>query len=271
MFEISLAEWSLRHPLKNGQMTNLDFPKVAKETFGITGLEYVNQYFFDKATDRVYLAELNDRSQEAGTQPLLIMCDREGSLASADKAKRAKAVNNHKKWITAAWALGCHSIRVNAHGEGDRASMTGQMSESLRALCEFADPYDVNVIIENHGGLSSDASWVVEVIKACDHELAGTLPDFGNFVINRKTGEAYDTYKGIDELMPYAQGVSAKCKAFGPDGQETRVDYERLMKIVYGHGFHGFVGIEWGGKDTEYEAGIKACKKLLLKLRDQLA
>jgi len=269
LFDISLAEWSLHKTIFGGKLDNLDFAKTAKEQFGIHAVEFVNQFFKDKAKNAEYLAELKKRAGDLGVKLLLIMIDGEGALGDASLAKRNQAVENHFKWVEAAKTLGCHSIRVNAASGGSYEDQVHRAADGLRALTEFAAPHDINVIVENHGGLSSNGEWLASVIKKVDHKRCGTLPDFGNF--NLGDGKQYDRYKGVTELMPFAKAVSAKSHDFNEAGDEIHTDYRKMMKIVLDHGYHGHVGIEYeGGKIGEAE-GILATKKLLEKVRTELA
>jgi sugar phosphate isomerase/epimerase len=262
LFKISLAEWSLNKTLFGKKLDNLDFPATAKKEFGIEAVEYVNQFFMDKAKDEKYLAELKQRCDDNGVNSLLIMCDDEGHLGDKDDTKRTKAVENHYKWVEAAKFLGCHSIRVNAHSEGTFEEQQKLAADGLRRLSEFAAKLGLNVIVENHGGNSSNGKWLSGVMKLVGLKNCGTLPDFGNF-------DDYDRYQGVVELMPFAKGVSAKSHSFDDKGNETKTDYLRMMKIVLAAGYHGYVGIEFEGGGDEF-AGIRATKKLLERVRDQL-
>ena len=268
LFKISLAEWSLHKALFAKQVDNLDFPRVARQDFGIDGVEYVNQFFMDKSKDQKYLAELLKRSRDSGVRNVLIMCDGEGNLGDPDSAKRTQAVENHYKWADAAKFLGCHSIRVNAGSAGTWDEQVKLAADGLRRLTEYGAKQKLNVIVENHGGLSSNGAWLAQVMKTVDHPRCGTLPDFGNFRI--REGEEYDRYRGTDELMPFAKGVSAKSHDFKPDGEESATDYRRMMRIVLEkHGYRGYVGIEYeGSRLGEYE-GIRATKRLLERIRDE--
>ena len=250
-------------------MTNLDFPVVAKKDYAIDAVEYVNQFFKDKATDAKYLAELKKRCSDNGVKSVLIMCDGEGNLGDADEKKRLKAVENHHRWVEAAKTLGCHSIRVNAYSEGTYEEQQKLAADGLRKLCEFGDKHEINVIVENHGGFSSNGEWLAGVMKMVDHKRVGTLPDFGNFSLGG--GKNYDRYKGVKEMMPYAKGVSAKSHDFDDKGNETHTDYRKMMAIVLDAGYRGYLGVEYeGGKLSEPE-GIKATKKLLEVVRYELA
>ncbi|SHF59349.1 Sugar phosphate isomerase/epimerase [Mariniphaga anaerophila] len=268
-FEISLAEWSLHKTLFANEMTNLDFPRFAAEN-GIKGLEYVNQFFKDKAKDMEYLAELKKICENEGVKSVLIMCDGEGMVGHPEKAEREKTVENHKKWIDAAKYLGCHSIRVNAGSQGSFEEQQKLAADGLRMLCEYGDQQSINIIVENHGGWSSHGEWLAGVMKMVDHKRVGTLPDFGNFIINRETGEEFDRYKGVELLMPYAKGVSAKSNDFDADGNDTRSDYFRLMKIVKDSGYKGWVGIEYEGRELSEKEGILATKRLLERVFESL-
>jgi sugar phosphate isomerase/epimerase len=268
LFKISLAEWSLNRALFAGEMTHLDFPARARREFGIEGVEYVNRFFMDKAQDEAYLAELARRCQDEGVKSLLIMCDGEGELAHADDAERAKAIENHHKWIDAAARLGCHSIRVNAAGNGKPQEVARRAADSLVKLAGYAEPHGLNVLVENHGGISSDGSWLAGVMKLADHPRVGTLPDFGNFQL--EDGEEYDRYRGVRELMPYAKAVSAKSHDFDETGACVETDYPRMLRIVVEAGYHGWLGIEYEGKQLSEPEGILATKKLLERVRDEI-
>jgi len=269
LFKISLAQWSLHKTLFAKEMDHLDFARATKEDFGIEAVEYVNQFFKDKAEDQAYLAEMNQRAADHGVKQLLIMIDGEGNLGDPNLHKRAEAVRRHHKWVDAGKTLGCHSIRVNAASSGSYEDQIYRAADGLRALCEYAKQADLNVIVENHGGLSSNGQWLAAVIQKVDMENCGTLPDFGNF--NLGGGQWYDRYQGIEELMPYAKGVSAKSHDFDQDGNETQTDYVRMMKIVLDAGYRGYVGIEYEGSKLSEADGIRATKVLLERVRQQLA
>ena len=268
-FKISLAEWSLNNSIWDKKLTNLDFPKVAKEEFGIEAIEYVNQFFKSEVDDPKYMAELKKRCEDVGVKSLLIMVDGEGKLGDADGAKRGKAVEKHRRWLEAAKFLGCHSIRVNAASAGGYEEQVKLAADGLSKLSEIGKEYGLNVIVENHGGLSSNGAWLAQVIKSVGMENCGTLPDFGNFRVSKT--EMYDRYKGVAELMPHAKAVSAKSRDFDGKGNDTATDYLKMMKIVKAAGYRGYVGIEYEGRKIGEFEGIKATKKLLERCRKELA
>ena len=271
LFKISLAEWSLHKMLFANELDNLDFPKFTKQEFGIDAVEYVNQFFKDKAQDSAYLQELKTRCEGEGVTSVLIMCDGEGQIGHPDADQRVQTVENHKKWVEAAKFLGCHSIRVNAQSAGSYEEQQKLAADGLRQLCEFADGHAINVIVENHGGLSSNGEWLSGVMKMVDHPRVGTLPDFGNFRTSYEPEEWYDRYKGMQELMPFAKSVSAKSHNFDAEGNETASDYFKIMKIVLDAGYRSYVGIEYEGSELSEKDGILATKALLEKIRDELA
>lgn len=263
-FEISLAEWSLEKSLFAKKIDNLDFPRIAKKDFGIDTVEYVDQFFEDKARDTGYLTELKKRCEGEGVRSGLIMIDTAGPLGDADAAKRAKAVDNHKAWLDAAKFLGCHSMRVNAHGGGSADELRGRVVESCGKLAEHGRSLDVNVIIENHGGTSSDPEWLARVMREVNSPWFGTLPDFGNFP------ESTDRYVAIGKMMPFAKAsVSAKTNKFDAAGTEISTDYPRMMKVVLDAGFRAYLGIECEGAEKAEEEmhHIGMAKAVLEKIR----
>ena len=269
LFKISLAQWSLHRTLYGGKLDNLDFAAVAKKDYGIDAVEYVNQFFKNKAKDAAYLKEMKKRAADAGVRSLLIMIDGEGHLGDPDEAKRKQAVENHYKWVEAAKVLGCHSIRVNAASGGSYDEQLERAADGLRRLTEFGAKHDLNVIVENHGGLSSNGAWLAAVMKKVAHPRCGTLPDFGNFRVSKD--EQYDRYQGVKEMMPFAKAVSAKSHDFDEHGNEKHTDYQRMVKIVLDADYHGYIGIEYEGGTLSEPDGIRATKRLLERVRTELS
>jgi L-ribulose-5-phosphate 3-epimerase len=267
-FDISLAEWSLHKALFKKEIDNLNFAKIAREEFGIGAIEFVNQFFKDKAQDSAYLKDLNQRAKDHGVIHHLIMIDGEGALGDPDVAKRTQAVENHYRWVDAAKFLGCKMIRVNAQSRGTWDEQLKLAADGLRRLSEYGAKAQIAVVVENHGGLSSNGKWLSGVMKQVDHPNCGTLPDFGNFRVSKD--EEYDRYLGVTELMPFAKAVSAKSHDFDASGNEIHTDYFKMMKIVAAAGYQGWVGIEYEGSKLSEMDGIRATKKLLERVHESM-
>jgi len=267
-FRISLAEWSLHRALRAGELDARDFAPLARKEYDLAAVEHVNTFFQDKAVDFAYLADMRKRADDAGVKSLLIMCDAEGELGDADEAARRRAIENHFRWVAAARYLGCHSIRVNAAGQGTPEEVSKRAADSLHRLAEMGERYAIDVIVENHGGYSSNGKWLAATIRAADHPRAGTLPDFGNFRVSAT--EEYDRYQGVAELMPFARGVSAKSHDFDAQGNETHTDYRKMLGIVLAAGYHGHLGIEYEGEGVSEKEGIRLTKALLERVRAEL-
>jgi Xylose isomerase-like TIM barrel. len=250
-FKISLAEWSFHRALGKGEMTNLDFPKIAKTVYNLDAVEYVSTFFKGKAEDTEYLKSLKDTCTKYGVKSLLIMVDDEGNLADTSAAVRQKAVENHYKWVKAAQFLGCHSIRVNARGVGTMDQVQRAAIDGLSKLSDYAAKYNINVIVENHGEYSSNGKWLSDVMKAVNKPNCGTLPDLGNFY-------EYDRYQGVAEMMPFAKGVSGKTYDFDKDGNETKIDYVKMMKIISDAKYKGYIDVEYEGEKLSEPDGVKA-------------
>ncbi|GAB1855397.1 sugar phosphate isomerase/epimerase [Flavobacteriaceae bacterium MHTCC 0001] len=278
-FKLSLAQWSFHKALFAGELDNLDFAAKAKR-FGFEGVEYVSKFFNGKVKDMAYLKEMNSRANAEGQENVLIMVDGEGALADIDEKKRLKAIENHYKWVEAAHFLGCHAIRVNLAGANNYDDGIKAGVDSLTQLSEFAKGSNINVLVENHGGLSSNGDWMHKVFSQIKNKNCGTLPDFGNFCIKkgkkdekgvRPCFEDYDKYRGMQQLLPFAKAVSAKSYDFDADGNETTIDYLRIMRMVKEIGYTGFVGVEYEGYKFPEDKGIELTRDLLLKVGEQLA
>jgi sugar phosphate isomerase/epimerase len=258
-FKISLAEWSLHRALGKGTITNLDFPRITKMTYGLDAVEYVSIYFKGKGEDTAYLTALKDSCTKYGVNSLLIMVDGEGNLADTSLAVRTKAIENHYKWVKAAKFLGCHSIRVNAAGKGTMGQMQAAAIDALSKLSDYAAGYGINIIVENHGGNSSIGKWLAEIMKTVNKPNCGVLPDLGNFY-------EYDRYAGVTEMMPFAKGVSGKTYDFDAEGNETKVDYVKMMKIISDSKYTGYIDVEYEGNKLSEDEGIKASIALVKKV-----
>lgn len=279
-FDLSLAQWSLHKSIRSGAMSSYDFAKVASE-FGFKGLEYVNGLYPDvmnsenKTTAiQAFVEKNNALAKQYNVKNVLIMIDEEGDLSSSEEQERMTAIENHKLWIDAAHKMGCTAVRLNLHGEKEEAKWIKNSIESLTALSEYAAPFNINVIVENHGGKSSNANLLMQVINQVSFSNCGTLPDFGNFCMSENWGslkdnkcnDPYDPYLGVSEMLPKAFGMSAKSYEFDANGDETILDYYKLLSIVKKGGYDGFIGVEYEGEVLSEKEGILATKRLLEKV-----
>lgn len=257
-FKISLAEWSFHRAYENKEWTTMDFPKTAKK-YGLDAVEYVSTFFDGKGEDNDYLTKLKAECARNGVKSLLIMVDDEGDLGDTSSVNLQKAVENHYKWVKAAKFLGCHSIRVNARGNGTMEQVHNAAVKGLGMLADYAAKYNINVIVENHGGFSSNGKWLSDVMKAVNKPNCGTLPDLGNFY-------EYDRYKGVEEMMQFAKGVSGKTHEFDKDGNETVIDYPKMMKIIAASKYKGYIDVEYEGDKLSEPDGVKASIALVQKV-----
>ena len=279
-FDLSLAQWSLHKALFANEVTTLDFPGIARKTYDIGAVEYVNQFFYEKAKNKTFLTELKNRCNDNGVVSSLIMVDKEPELASSDKNVRAAGIEGHKKWIDAATVLGCTAIRINLHGSGTLEQWTNGSVESLRKLAAIGKPLGIKILVENHGGFSSNGKYVADVMRLANHSNIGTMPDFGNFCVRREVPgdlwqspcvEQYDIYQGVAELMPYAGAFSAKSFNFDDQGNESGIDFLAMFTLMRASKYRGYVGIEYEGEKMSEDAGIRATKTLIEKVREQLS
>lgn len=270
--KISLAQWSLHRSFNAGKLDPVDFASITRERYQINAAEYVNGFYQEKAEDESFWNKMNERSKQAGVKNLVIMVDDEGDLGTADKQARMTAVENHFKWVNAASILGCHSVRVNAFGDPDRATYRAAIIDGMSRLAEYAAKIKLNIIIENHGLFSSDAALIAGIIKEVNMPNFGTFPDFGNWCLSAKWGttqgecdQVYDRYQGVAELLPYAKAVSAKSYNFNEKGEDTKIDYYKMLKIVKDSEYGGHIGIEYEGLEKGEHEGILITKALMEK------
>ncbi len=284
-FKLSLAQWSIHNMIREGR-DPYTFAELAKN-WGFSGLEYVNQLYnkeleplgYSKEAMFAFVQRSNSEAAKHGLKNVLIMIDGQGDLATANTKDREKAVKNHFKWVDAAADMGCHAIRVNLSGSTEPETWKASAVDGLTQLATYAKGKSINVIVENHGGLSSNAAMLVEVMDQVDMDNCGTLPDFGNFCIRRNDppngdsgcAEKYDIYKGVAELMVHAKAVSAKSHGFDADGNETEIDYVKMLQIVKDAGYTGYIGVEYEGEVLGEEAGVIATKELMLRSAKKLS
>ncbi len=269
--KISLAQWSMHRALEKGEIKAVDFAQIAKNEYGIQAIEYVNQFYVDMASSTKFWSQMRTRAENEGVKSLLIMVDNEGNLGDPNDAARSLAIQNHYKWIHAAKILGCHSIRVNAFGKGSKRELHEALIDGLGNLANYGAKENINVLVENHGLHTSDGKFIVGILNEVNNPFLGTLPDFGNWCLtaewgstqNNKCHEVYDRYQGISEFLPFAKGVSAKSYSFGNDGNETIIDYKKMLQIVKNSGFEGYIGIEFEGDNMGEPEGIRATKALI--------
>jgi sugar phosphate isomerase/epimerase len=280
-FQLSLAQWSLHRMIREEKMDPYEFAQKAK-AWGFSGLEYVSQLYdeelktasFSEEAMQGFVDRSNEEARKHGMKNLLIMVDGQGNLATSGEADRIASVENHYKWVHAAAAMGCHSIRVNLSGSSDPEQWVPNSVDGLTRLAAYGKEKGINILVENHGGLSSNAGMLAKVMQEVGMDNCGTLPDFGNFCIREDDSgcvERYDKYKGVQELMPFAKAVSAKSNNFDSNGNERDIDYVKMLQIVKDADYTGFIGVEYEGSELGEEAGIIATRDLLLKASKQLS
>ena len=283
-FILSLAQWSYHREFSKNGVSPYEFAKMASD-LGFDGLEYVSQLYTDvtESEDKAYAMKVfidknNDLASQYNVKNVLIMIDGEGNLSTSDNQERKQAIENHKDWINAASKMGCSAVRLNLNGEKEESAWIKNSIESLSILSAYAEPLNINVIVENHGGMSSNASLLMKVINQVSYSNCGTLPDFGNFCMSEdwgslkdnKCNNPYDPYLGVSEMLPRAFGLSAKSYEFDANGNETILDYYRLLSIIKKADYNGFIGVEYEGDKLSEKEGIIATKKLLEKAASSL-
>jgi L-ribulose-5-phosphate 3-epimerase len=237
--EISLAAWSLVRSFRNGKWKLVDLPRICRENLGIGALEFVNQFFENPVLQ--YLQTVKRAGKQYEVKFVRIMVDGEGEMAAVEKKDRLASARAHRKWVDIAYELGCADIRCNMRGgtpdwKNDK-DLVKRAAEAFNDLLEYARPANIDILIENHGGASSDPDTLVAVMKAVNNPHFGTLPDYGNVNLGD------DRYEVMRKILPYAKGVSVKA-AWTADGNNVFGDLEKLIKITQESGFHGFWGIE---------------------------
>jgi len=269
---ISLAQWSLHRSFQDGSLDPVDFAAIAQDTYQLDAVEYVNGFYLKQAGDETFWNNMKDRSANAGVKNLVLMVDDEGDLGDARERTRLKSVENHYKWVHAAKLLGCPTMRVNAFGDPDRETYRQAIIDGMSRLAAYAAKEDIHIVIENHGLFSSDAALIAGIIREVNMPNFGSFPDFGNWCLSAKWGttqgecdRVYDRYQGVSELLPYARAVSAKSYNFNDKGEDTKIDYYRMMKLVKDSEYTGYIGIEYEGMEKSEHEGILITRELMTK------
>jgi L-ribulose-5-phosphate 3-epimerase len=247
--DISLAQWALVSEVQSGKWKTLDFPKIARNDFGLNGIEFVNTLF--EVPTEGYLQKLKKNAADSGVTMVLIMVDDEGDGCTATKEERRQFEINHRKWIDAAAFLGCHAIRTNCRGPQNvnKDEALKYATETYQMMMEYAVPAKISVLIENHGGVSNDANWMVSLMKAVDNLYFGSYPDW------RAPSDNFDNIAYLQKMLPYAGGMSYR-------NQPTEEGTAKIIRMVKDGGYRGWYGIESSGRD-EIKKGIELLKKYL--------
>jgi Xylose isomerase-like TIM barrel len=247
--DISLAQWALVEEIRAGKWTTLDFPKIAREDFGLNGIEFVNTLFAAPTVDY-----LNTLKKNAADHNVQIMVDEEGDGCASTEEERKQFAINHRKWIDIAHYLGCHAIRTNCRGETnvDKKEAMKYAVESYHLLLDYAKESNVKVLIENHGGVSNDPDFMVQLMKELKDPLLGMYPDW------RQPSDDFDNYKYLQKTLPYAKGMSYR-------NQPTEELTARMIRLCRQSGYHGWYGIESKGRDAIRQGKLLLEKYLLDK------
>lgn len=248
--DISLAQWALVEEVRAGKWKNLDFPRVAREDFGLNGIEFVNTLF--EVPTEGYLKKLKQNAADQGVAMVLIMVDDEGDGCSDTKEGRHQFDINHRKWVDIAHYLGCHAIRTNCRGpeNADKKEAIKWAAESYNMLLDYAKESGISIVIENHGGVSNDPDWMVALMKEVNNPRFGTYPDW------RRPSDDFDNFTYLKKTLPYALGMSYR-------NQPEEALTAKMIKLSKDGGYTGWYGIESSGRDAIHE-GIRLLKKYLL-------
>jgi len=250
--DISLAEWALVEEIRAGKWNNLDFPRIAREDFGLNGIEFVNTLF--QSPTEEYLKKLKQSASDHSVAMILIMVDEEGDGCADTKKGRKQFEINHRKWVDVAHYLGCHAIRTNCRGPEnvDKNEALEWAAESYNMLLDYAKPANINIVIENHGGVSNDPEWMISLVKKLNNPLFGTFPDW------RNPSSEFDNYTYLQKTAPYAMGMSYR-------NQPSEDLTAKMIRLSHDAGYRGWYGIESKGRD-EVKKGIQLLRKYLLSL-----
>ena len=253
-FKVSLNEGSLHRHLNNKKYDHLDLAGIARQEFGIEAIEYVSSYFSGQLANEKYIKQMNRRAAAEGVRQILIVVDDAGRLADADAAKRAAAIKKHLPWIDLAKTLGCHSVCVRIEGDGAAKEQIERGGDSLAQLADYAKTRRIHVLVCCCGGKGWQSGDLLDLIKGTESRNVGLYPSFGG-------PDANDAYGELARLMPFAKGVRATSREFDEKGNETSMDFHRMIKIVLDAGYRGYISIHYQGNDEMN--GIRATKALL--------
>jgi sugar phosphate isomerase/epimerase len=245
-------------------MSAVDFPAFAREQYSIGLLDYVNTLLGSSRDMAGRAAELARSSAAAGVQNQVLMIDEQGLLGDPDPSRRAQSVDNHLRWWDVADAIGCRYMRVNAHSSGTDAEQLELCRDGISTLIDRGAARPSTLLIENHGGLSSRADWIVSLIDSLPASRCALMTDFNNF--QYAPGQVYDRYLGVQQMMPFTRVVSAKSFDFDDAGNETTIDFTRMFDIIRNFALEGAVSAEYEGSRLSEFDGAGATVELLQQL-----
>lgn len=258
---LSCETYSLRSYFGSKEITYLTVPKLLKQ-MGIPGVTYNDIWM--ESWDNAYLDRIKRACREAGVKITGLIC--EGNLATQDEAKWEEQIRTDEKKMRAAAYLGAPIVRLNIGGLGDEkldATIGVQrVIAAFKRLLPLAKELNVKMTIENHGGVSKKADWILEIIKGTDPKWVGACLDFGNWPDEIRNSESA-------KLAPYAYHTHVKCHTFTSEGEDTNKDYKYLLGLLKNSGYRYAVSIEYEGPDDQ-KVGVAKSRDLILKYWPEL-
>lgn len=252
-FELSIHQYSLRKLFQQGQLDTFAYPKFVHENFGFTSIEFAVEFCQQLYADPAKGRSLADESQKLGIRHRALLCGAKPALDAASRSERKAAVQDHLKWAKVATELRCDFIRVRAGTEGNRQQQLEHAASGIGALCDQLSDAPVSVLVENITGHSRDADWMVALVERVGKDRLGLIADFGNF--------EGDIYAGMKKLLPYTKSICTKSWEFDAQGNETKIDFQKMMNVINESSFRGCIAIEYLGDDPV--AGVQQTATLV--------
>lgn len=248
---------------KNEELRDIETCIDLASEWGFDGVEILHRQMKDESNG--YLQKLKQRAFVNG----LDLCgfSTHQGWVSPDPAVRKKNTEHTIHCIELSYALGIPTMRVNTGRWGTSGSFDDLMAnrgiepvlpghtedegfqwviDGLTDCLAAAEKCGVTLGLENHWGLGRTPEGVMRIVRAINSPWLKTTLDTGNFL--------EDPYDRLELMADDAVLVQAKTYFGGGLWYSLDLDYPRIAALLRKHKYHGYVSLEFEGKDDPRKA-----------------
>jgi sugar phosphate isomerase/epimerase len=224
---------------------------------GFTAIELCDRTI--TSTETFYLKQMQAFFRREGvTVPCL---DVRNDFTVKDADEWEANVQHVLKWIRAADQMSVPIVRIWAGVRSVDHEAPNRVLRAVERIVPVAERYGVLLAMENHGRVSSNPYWLARLVRFIDSAYFGTCPDFGHLAADER-------YDGLAQLIPLSFHIHAKTYGFRDDGEETEMDYSRILSMIGKLTRPVYLSIEYKGETRSVRdnvAGIVKTDALIKK------